>query len=179
MKKQPEYARTTITVPPDLKARMDAVEESVNWSYVASQAFERHLLEMEAKKMGTTKAEVMKRLKASEELEAKQNLEDGRKAGKAWAEESASVGDLRRFKRNEPSGGWAVWFREWILVDGNSWPNAIFMHIDGEKVWDDEHTFWMEAVGEDDLDRLEDSDFALGFIEGALEVLDDYEKSKH
>src|SRR6516225_5119268 len=44
--KMPKHARTTITVPPDLKARMEAVEESVNWSAIACQAFEQRLAEI-------------------------------------------------------------------------------------------------------------------------------------
>jgi hypothetical protein len=39
--------RTTITVPAELKARMNAVDEKVNWSAVASQAFEQKLDEIE------------------------------------------------------------------------------------------------------------------------------------
>jgi hypothetical protein len=47
--------RTTITVPADLKRRMDAVTEEVNWSALAASAFEAKLTEIakkkEAKKM--------------------------------------------------------------------------------------------------------------------------------
>lgn len=32
-----KHARTTITVPADLKARMDSVEESINWSALACE----------------------------------------------------------------------------------------------------------------------------------------------
>jgi hypothetical protein len=38
-----KHARTTITVPADLKARMEAVGEPVNWSAIACQAFEQGL----------------------------------------------------------------------------------------------------------------------------------------
>jgi hypothetical protein len=42
--------RTTITVPQDLKERMDAVQVDVNWSAVAARAFEEKLVEIASKK---------------------------------------------------------------------------------------------------------------------------------
>ena len=45
-----KHARTTISVPSELKARMDAVDESVNWSAVACQAFELKLAEITKRK---------------------------------------------------------------------------------------------------------------------------------
>jgi hypothetical protein len=41
------YHRTTITIPLDIKRRMDAVMENVNWSKVASDAFMAKLDEIE------------------------------------------------------------------------------------------------------------------------------------
>ena len=32
-----KYARFNVSIPPDVKARMEAVDESVNWSAVAVQ----------------------------------------------------------------------------------------------------------------------------------------------
>jgi post-segregation antitoxin (ccd killing protein) len=42
--------RTTISVPRDLKDRMDAVGVAVNWSAVACRAFERRVAEIEKRK---------------------------------------------------------------------------------------------------------------------------------
>jgi hypothetical protein len=47
---KPRSFRTTITVPADLKLRMDAVKEEINWSALAASAFEAKLAEI-AKKM--------------------------------------------------------------------------------------------------------------------------------
>jgi hypothetical protein len=47
---KPRFFRTTITVPADLKRRMDAVKEEVNWSALAASAFEAKLAEIAKKK---------------------------------------------------------------------------------------------------------------------------------
>ena len=49
-KKKPGYTRTTISVPADLKGRMNKVKEDVNWSALACQAFQGKLAEIAAKK---------------------------------------------------------------------------------------------------------------------------------
>ncbi|MHC4179286.1 MAG: hypothetical protein ACYSWU_17370 [Planctomycetota bacterium] len=47
-KKRQVRSVTSISVPPDLKRRMDKVKEPVNWSAVACQAFEQKLAEISA-----------------------------------------------------------------------------------------------------------------------------------
>jgi hypothetical protein len=42
--------RTSISIPPALRTRMKAVEQPVNWSSVATRAFEAKLAEIEARK---------------------------------------------------------------------------------------------------------------------------------
>jgi hypothetical protein len=58
----PEYVRTTITIPADIKARMDASKSASNWSAIASQAFEEHLLRLEGAKMVTMERAAVERL---------------------------------------------------------------------------------------------------------------------
>src|SRR5260370_8114024 len=57
--------RTTITIPSDLKARMDAIGEEVNWSAVASRAFEARLAEIISKRGAKKMEDVVTRLRAS------------------------------------------------------------------------------------------------------------------
>jgi len=45
-KKRPNTIRTTISVPRELKGRMDKVKEGVNWSALACQAFQTKLAEL-------------------------------------------------------------------------------------------------------------------------------------
>jgi hypothetical protein len=53
---QPDYVRMTITVPVEVKTRMD-VTHGVNWSSIASQAFEQRLLKLSGAKMVTMERE--------------------------------------------------------------------------------------------------------------------------
>jgi hypothetical protein len=43
------YSRTTITIPTHIKERMERFKDKVNWSALASQAFEKKLDEIEDK----------------------------------------------------------------------------------------------------------------------------------
>src|SRR5262249_27023394 len=88
--------RTNISLPRELKARMDAAPSSVNWSAVAAQAFEAKLLELESQKEVKSMDDVIARLKAAAELEANEDYQAGFKAGQQWAKEQATPKELRR-----------------------------------------------------------------------------------
>ena len=55
--------RTTISVPLELKKRMDKVKEDVNWSALACRAFEQKLAEVASKKENKTMNDVITRLR--------------------------------------------------------------------------------------------------------------------
>src|SRR4051812_13093986 len=57
--------RTNISVPQELKARMEAVAEPVNWSSVACEAFESKLAEITARRGARDMREAIERLRAS------------------------------------------------------------------------------------------------------------------
>src|SRR5262245_3383125 len=109
--------RTTISIPPQLKQEMEAEEEGVNWSAVATEAFRHKLLELQSSRKGATMNDVIQRLKAAAELEEDENYTAGKRAGEAWAKEEARPSQLRRMQvkydsdesfRGEPDGfGWA------------------------------------------------------------------------
>src|SRR5688500_11217184 len=90
--------RVTISVPRALRERMEAVKGQVNWSAVAARAFEAKLLAIEAanKRGAMSKQEVIKRLRASNGLEGREEYEEGKQAGRRWAESLATLGELRR-----------------------------------------------------------------------------------
>jgi hypothetical protein len=117
---KPGSHRTTITVPFGLKARMDAVSESVNWSAVAAAAFEAKLAEIAEKKlrevhMGNVddvdlsavadRLRMEKRLASGgrptdDELHAK-----GRQYGRLWAAKDAplkALVNIEQHWRKEP-----------------------------------------------------------------------------
>ena len=70
-----KHARTTISIPPDLKARMEAVDEPVNWSALACRAFEQKLAEIIKRKGSSNMNDVINRLGAKNaKLSRAQNL---------------------------------------------------------------------------------------------------------
>ena len=77
-----KHARTTITVPADLKARMEAIEEPVNWSALACQAFEHKLAEMIKQGGPKNMTDVVARLRASKDRLESEQYQAGQEPGK-------------------------------------------------------------------------------------------------
>jgi hypothetical protein len=167
--------RTTISIPAELKARMDAVRESVNWSAVAARAFESRLLEIELRSKHTmSREDVLRRLKAVDEEEAIQERDEGKTAGQSWAEESATPKQLRRLQEmaNDPYGlDNAIRLMADRRNIGTAWRLYLVLNpsMREEASKNDVAAFWEEALG-DDRERIADKDFACGFVEGALYV---------
>src|SRR6266511_2526827 len=99
MKKKSKVYRTTISIPEDLKHRMDGVEEPVNWSGVAGRAFETELAEIAARKERKTREDVIQRLRASKQRATDAQYRDGEAAGRHWAEHNAEADELMRLAR--------------------------------------------------------------------------------
>jgi hypothetical protein len=85
----------TLSVPKDLKTKMEAVTVSVNWSAVASAAFEAKLLNLESKKEVASMHEVIARWKAADELDRNEEYQKGWEAGERWAKQEARPKQLR------------------------------------------------------------------------------------
>jgi hypothetical protein len=168
--------RMNISVPRDLKARMDAVSASVNWSAIAAPAFEAKLLELEAKGNPKSMQEVIARLKAADEADANEERQKGREVGERWAKRGARPRQLRRLDELISNSPYEL---EVCLLGFDKHvygiAGGLYRAIHGRQN-DIENiaveTFWENIVGENGRDRMEDLDFASGFCEGALEVWD-------
>jgi len=88
----------TLSVPKELKAKMEAVKTSVNWSAVASAAFETKILELVSKREVKSMDDLITRLKAAAELEANQDYQEGHQMGEKWATGKATPRQLRRLQ---------------------------------------------------------------------------------
>jgi hypothetical protein len=165
-----KHARTTITIPADLKARMEAIEESVNWSALACEAFEQKLAELITKKGTRNMTEVINRLRVSKQkLESKQYRE-GHAAGTEWAKDVAEVQELINLDYNRDQFGshWDGWWQNtgrpgsWrflaCLVKGDSHHND-----------SDERDFWQRHGKGNEIT----GEFAHGFADGALFIWDE------
>jgi hypothetical protein len=172
--KMAKHARTTISVPPALKARMDAVDETVNWSAVACQAFELKLAEIIRRRGAKNMKEAIERLKASKRKTDDTRYLEGSEAGKAWAMNEAEAEELQNldsFREGcESEGGWEEWFAtpKWNAAFSNAEHIAFVALgvIDGE--WDrtEADQFLAQAMDEKQID----DQFLRGFVDGALEI---------
>jgi hypothetical protein len=163
----------TITVPQAVKEQMDQVKENVNWSAVASEAFQRKVVAIRTRRTKTmTRQKVIERLKSAGEADPF-GFEAGRAVGRKWAEEKALPRYLRNLAKNPE-----VAF-EWKCEEPSPqdpYPTP-YRHIDStlagvimEGSGGDSQTFWAEAIGPKGDELAEGEEFARGFVAGALEV---------
>jgi len=121
-----------------------------------------------------SKQEIVERLKAVQDEEAEADYAEGKAAGRAWAESSATPKELRRIADycastdNRDICWWDVDGR-WSAKGGatDSFFAAARPSRFGEHGASEE--FWTEAV-EGAVDRINDSDFLHGFGDGVCEV---------
>jgi hypothetical protein len=98
---QPGVIRTTITIPDDLKRRMDEGREAggdFNWSAVASKAFEARLGEFIAQRGTSDLLAIAARMKLYAEAPQLTYAEMGRRAGADWVRKRAVPDQLRRLE---------------------------------------------------------------------------------
>jgi hypothetical protein len=110
--------RTNISIPRDLKARMEKVE-GVNWSAVASEAFEEKLLNLASKQEVKGMDDLIARFKAAAELEANEDYQLGHRAGEEWATQKATPRQLRRLQAlaDDPKCSLTEWLND-VAADG-------------------------------------------------------------
>jgi hypothetical protein len=161
--------RTNISLPRDLKARMDAVKEPVNWSAIACTAFERKLAEINARKEDATMVDVITRLQAAEGEDRDVARQEGRRAGERWARKLARPKQLRRLA-NILEGGPFTSIAErlelWMNKGTSGIPSYLCAHINDSAT--NCGDFWSSTLGAD-AEQIADPPFALGFIESALD----------
>lgn len=172
--------RMTISMPADLKARIDATKENVNWSAVAAKAFEEKLADIANQKARKTVSDKVQRLRASHLRAADEHYAEGEEAGREWAGDVAEAHELQKLAsfREKCGPDWHGLFEDnphrdyhpahWIYFQ-------LYPHYKGDRGLADE--FWNEILGEDNKTSVEDLAWLKGFCEGAVifwnEVKDD------
>jgi len=151
-------ARTTISLPPEVKEQMEAVGKLVNWSAVACRAFEDKLAEIAAQKEKKDMHDIVTRLRASKRQSEDAHYKEGFKIGREWAGDTAEAEELQRLESFAED---RVQYRDWDanLVVSAAWPDE-----------DDRYAvenFWEQALG-DNTSAKDDPSFVKGFVEGAL-----------
>jgi hypothetical protein len=166
--------RTTISIPRELREQMDAVDDQVNWSAVAAAAFREKLFAIRSRtgwKM--KKSDVINRLRGMKNKESECDYEDGKAAGRNWAEAVASLAELRRLEyyvASHKRDGLEWWNQ---APEGSSpplgAPGMLAIAISPRPEVSD---FWENALATY-ADRSNDSAFLHGFGDGALELWQD------
>lgn len=164
--------RTTISIPEDLRARMDAIAEPVNWSAIACKAFESKVSEVLAKKKVRKMTDVINRLRASKRRSGDADYAEGMGHGRRWAMEDAEAAELERLARlrGELRGDWEAVFdmEHDSAYDPSEW-FCFAIRPDDESDRAAAAEFWESAVDRKPP-RGETPSFVRGFAEGALEV---------
>jgi hypothetical protein len=175
-KQKPSYARTTITVPRELKQRMKSVRDYVNWSSVARRAFEATLNELSQQQQADEESATMEGVVARLRRLRSEALEDGgsRSAGDAqgrkWAMNVASPEQLNRLEQFRMSLSEPQW--EQLFLTDAGW-RELARRIDpatlspnGRPRPGKERALWKGILEE----PPEDLAFFQGFAEGAISV---------
>lgn len=163
---------SSFTLPPELKDRMDSLQDPINWSAVCREAIEDKLADVVARKEAMNLEDAVLRLKASKrELEGGP-YRDGHDHGSSWAAKIASVEELGQLERT--CGRLKV--TDWDDIangDGSMCvADRFLLRYDPRRFADpdDRLEFWQIETELEHNDCLEDLAFIRGFCEGALEL---------
>ena len=154
-------AKMTIYVNDDLKARMDAVVESVTWSAIASRAFEIELGEVAKRKQEKDMSTVIDRLRASKLVHEGQEYKDGHAQGKWWAENYADYGELDRLYNFD---------EQTLELNPEYDPGYLAAVICGDGGDTKSSDFWEGAGDGWSNNSQKDNEWYRGFVKGALDV---------
>jgi hypothetical protein len=172
MSESQKVARINITMPAALKQRMDAVSEDVNWSATAAEAFERKLLALASQREARSMKETIERLKAAKELEQDKSHRSGHEAGEKWAMNVAKPSELQRLEEygDESQHSWEYDLEVMNNSRNDGAGTVLAKVITGDDELDREgvESFWIQCMREPG--DFADTTFALGFVEGALQV---------
>lgn len=170
IKKAKQKVRTTITLPPELKARMDSIDQPVNWSNVAAAAFEDQLANLASRKEDLTISEVVARLRASKRDTADKKYRWGYDAGVAWASKGASFTDLDKLDINCGALKEPDWVQFASSSENLTVADHFLLRFDPINFDDelDRQSWWTARTN--DPDSMSDRSFVQGFAEGALSI---------
>jgi len=164
-------ARTTISLPDDLKREMDKLGGDANWSALAAETFLAEINRIKTRKAaleGKPMKAAIERLRKSKEDFTKLAHGRGQADGTEWAMESAEYGELKRL-----ADGWQG-VESTETNDAYGAPGVFQRMISEDRKADrsDVSAFWTDLGKEDDDPDAYSAEYWDGFIEGALEVFE-------
>ena len=159
--------RTTISLPDDLKAQMDAVTEPVNWSAEAAKCFQQVLGQIAQRKQEKNMNDVIARLRASKAKTQDDAENAGYRAGAAWAETRAEYAELERLDELNLNG----WFDGIPMAPWSPADNFVIavLGLDPEEMHREDIAEMIESFWENagtSREAIENAAFGESFIEG-------------
>lgn len=147
---------------------MSAVTEKVNWSAVASRAFEDKLAEVVSRKDRKNMSDVVERLRASKRRTEDKLYQQGHEDGVRFARDQAEAVELERLAKLVAGLDWEQFFwRASPLTPGD----RLLWHMDSTKCENLDLTeIWEQIGGENGRDLSADKSYVRGFANGALLV---------
>jgi hypothetical protein len=149
--------RVTVYVSDELKARMDASGDDLNWSNIAQIAFSSAIATNEIRKGVKDMTAVVERLRASKQRVEAEWRTWGKEAGERWAKEDAEYDDLELLSGCNAAGNVDLDTFQRCLDPANN--------RDAQE-WQE---FWQNCLGE----LPPRGSVLAAFIEGALEVYEE------
>ena len=150
-------ARMNISVSEEMRAEITRFGDKVNWSGLAQEAFAREIAKR-ARPKEYTMEDAIERLRESKKRHQAKVSDQGKEAGRKWAETQAEWPELKRvaaIDAPEYNGDWAV--------------AALTAALDPEKTLD-----WSEFAETLGIDPFQmNQELAEAFIEGASEFYEE------
>jgi hypothetical protein len=121
----------TVSVSAELRQRMRSCREPVNWSAIASQAFEAELARKNLQSGESNIQDVIHRLRGTQREIGGEAFQRGAAMGTSWAERQATVPELQCLyaeyrKRKSEHGGC---FENWLTNDSSLSAADVFVKI--------------------------------------------------
>lgn len=144
-------ARMNIDIPDDVKERIDAIGDRVDWSDVAREAFERQIVASSFPEEPSME-DVIARLRASKKEWEADHKAEGQADGRDWAMKNAEYPDLKVLA-------------EFEYEDEEDLYQQIDDHLRNKTTGWDDRSFWESCENNPPSD-----DYVVGFLEGVTEV---------
>ena len=152
-------AKMNISIPDELRHRMQPFDNNKNWSELAAGAFRREV--ENAEHLASIKSATRRRLRETEIEDVGGVERFAHKNGREWAANSARMIELRRLDKYLNREGFE--FESW---------EALVRVILGDRFGDDQADWFGQnsQFGGDPVEAYEEN-YAIAFAEGALDVL--------
>ncbi len=112
--------------------------------------------------------QAVERLLAADEMDSKQSYSDGYEAGQRWAREDARPTELRRLQRLVKDEFFDYREKQDMAVGHLICLMVFQVDPDDDGPIDQVEVFWEKIIGKDALKKIDNYDFADGWIAGAL-----------